>query len=73
MSFFHDYLSEITFRNDKTILKEQRVSGINTEALIFGKTLCHANLDFLHHCIKKLCCSDLIFQGRKDLKICKKP
>ena len=72
MSFIHDYLSEITFRDDKAILEEQRVSGINSEALILGETLSHANLDLLHHSVKKLCCSDLIFQGRRDLKVCKK-
>ena len=72
MSFLHDYLPEITFQDEKAILEEQRVSSINSEALILGETLSHANLDLLHHSVKKLSFSDLIFQGRRDLKVGKK-
>ena len=52
MSFLHDHLPEITFRDDKAILKKQRVPGIHSETLILGKALSHTNLDLLHHSIK---------------------
>ncbi len=45
MSFFHDHLPEITFRDDKAILEKQCVPGINSETLILGETLSHASLD----------------------------
>ena len=52
MSFFHDHLPEITFRDDKAILEKQRVPGINSETLLLGMTLSHTNLDLLHHSVK---------------------
>src|SRR6187399_860759 len=72
MCFVHYELPEITLGNHKYVLKEQGVFLINAIALIFGSALCNTMFHFLHHSITELGLMDLIFQGRSNLKICKK-
>src|SRR6187401_2944804 len=72
MCFFHSELPELTFGNDESVLKEQGISLIKAIALVFRITLCNTMFHFLHHGITELGLTDLIFQGRSDLKICKK-
>src|SRR6187401_18974 len=72
MCFVHYELPKITLGNHKFVLQEQGVFLINTIALVFGSTLCNTMFHFLHHGITELGLTDLIFQGRSDLKICKK-
>lgn len=72
MGFIQDYFRELSFQNHKVVLEERGISSINTKALIFQNALCQANLNFLHHRIKKLSLSDLVFQGRRNLDISKK-
>src|SRR6187399_1755760 len=72
MCFVHYELPEITFGNHKSVLKEQGISLINAIALVFRSTLCNTMFHFLHHSIAELGLTDLIFQGRSNLKICKK-
>ena len=72
MSFFHYELPEITFGNNESVLEEQGISLIKTEALIFWSALCNPMFHLLHHGITELGLTDLIFQGRSNLEICKK-
>src|SRR3954467_1807229 len=72
MSFIKNDLPEITFQNDQTVLKEQSAFIIDMKALVLRNTLFETNLHFLHHCIKKLSLVNLIFEGWRNFKICKK-
>src|SRR6187401_1668721 len=72
MCFFHYELLEITFGNNESVLEEQGISLINTEALVFRNALSNSMFHLLHHGIIELSLTDLIFQGRSNLKICKK-
>src|SRR6187401_3652589 len=72
MCFVHYELFEITFGNHNSVLKEQSVSVINAIALLLGSTLSNTMFHLLHHSITELGLTDLIFQGRSDLKVGKK-
>src|SRR6187401_3112858 len=72
MCFFHSELPEITFGNNESVLEEHGISLINTIALVFRSALCNTMFHLLHHGITELGLTDLIFQGRSNLKICKK-
>ena len=72
MCFVHYELPEITFGNHNYVLKEQSVCNINAIALVLGSTLSNSMFHFLHHSITELGLTDLIFQGRSNLKVGKK-
>src|SRR6187399_1243022 len=72
MCFVHYELPEITLGNHNPVLKEQGVFLINAIALVLGSTFSNTMFHFLHHSITELGLTDLIFQGRSHLKICKK-
>ena len=69
MSLVHDNLTKITFGNNNTILEEESILVIKAVALVLGLTLGNPNLHLLHHSIKKLSLTNLIFQGMRDLKV----
>src|SRR4051812_17912456 len=73
MSFIKNDLPEITFWNHETVLKEHSAFIIDMKARVLRDILFETNLQFLHHCIKKLSLVNLIFEGWRNFKICKKP
>ena len=70
--FVHYELPEITFGNHNSVLREQSVSVINAISLVLGSTLNNTMFHLLHHSITELGLTDLIFQGRSNLKVGKK-
>ena len=65
VSLIHDHFMKFTFGHDNTILEEESILVIKAVALVLGLTLLH----LLHHSIKKLSLANLVFQGRRDLKV----
>ena len=69
VSLVHDHFTEVTFGYNNTILEEESVLVIKAVALVLGLTLGNPNLHLFHHNIKKLGLANLVFQGRRDLKV----
>ena len=69
MSLVHNDFTEVTFRYNNEILEEESILVIKAIALVLGLTLGNPNLHLFHHSIKKLGLANLVFQGRRDLKV----
>ena len=69
MSLVHDHFTKVTFGHNNTILEEESILVIKAVALVLGLTLGNPNLHLFHHSIKKLGLANLVFQGRRDLKV----
>ena len=69
LSLVHDYFTKVTFWHNNTILEEESMLVIKAVALVLGLTLGNPNLHLLHHSVKKPSLANLIFQGRRDLKV----
>ena len=69
MSLIHNDFTKVTFRHNNVILEEESIVVIKAIALVLGLTLGNPNLHLLHHSIKKLGLANLVFQGRRDLKV----
>ena len=69
MSLVHDHFTEVTFGYNNTILEEVCVLVIKEVALVLGLTRGNTNLHLFHHSIKELGLENLVFQGRRDLKV----
>ena len=69
MSLVHNDFMKVTFRHNNAILEEESILVIKAIALVLGLTLSNPNLHLLHHSIKKLSLTNLIFQSRRDLEV----
>ena len=69
MSLVHNDFTKVTFRHNNAILEEESILVIKAVALVLGLALGNPNLHLLHHSIKKLSLTNLVFQGRRDLKV----
>ena len=69
MSLVYNDFTKVTFRHNNTILEEESILVIKAIALVLGLALGNPYLHLLHHGIKKLSLANLLFQGRRDLKV----
>ena len=69
MSLVHNEFTKVTLRKNNAILEEKSIFVIKAIALVLGLALGNPIFHLLHHGIKKLCLTNLIFQSRRDYEV----
>ena len=68
----HDNFTKVTLGHNNTILEEESILVIKAVALVLELALGNPIFHLIHHGIKKLCLTNLMFQSRRDLDVGKK-